>query len=117
MNARPLRMNQRLWIVAAPVVLGALAFYAVHTYEQNQAYKTGLYIGKVAFSAADYQNRRCLSFDSAQRGCEVRDLNRDASMENSLASANIIPELADSVPLHTGFRDGWRAARTTASSR
>jgi hypothetical protein len=33
-------------------------------------------------------------------------------MEDALASASIIHALSDSTALHTGFRDGWREART-----
>jgi len=111
----PSRMpNKRLWIVAATLVVVALCVYASHAYAKQQAYKTGVYIGKAAFTATDYQNRFCLSVhpDSFQRGCEVRDLNKDSAMENALASANIIPSLSDSTDLHTGFRDGWREAKT-----
>ena len=107
--------DKRLWIVAAFVVL-ALMIYGLHTYEENQAYKTGIYIGKAAFKAEDYQNRICLSVrgDSSKRACKVNDLNKDSVMEDALASAYIIPALADSAPLQTGFRDGWREARTAA---
>lgn len=109
--------STRLWIVAIPIVIVALCFYATHTYEEHQAYKTGVYIGKAAFNAADYQNRRCLSLpaDSLQHGCEVRDLNKDSVMENARISANIIPSMADMTVVHTGFRDGWREARTAAN--
>jgi hypothetical protein len=107
--------DKRLGIVALFAVL-ALMIYALHTYEDHQAYKTGIYIGKAAFKADDFQNRQCLSLrrDAFQRLCEVNDLNQDSVMEDALASANIIPSLADSTPLHTGFRDGWREARTAA---
>jgi hypothetical protein len=93
-----------------------LLIYAVRTYEEHQAYKTGIYIGKAAFNADDFQNRRCLDLrgDRSQRVCKVNDLNQDSVMEDALTSANIIPSLADSTALHTGFRDGWREARTAA---
>jgi len=107
--------KKKLWAVFIAVALfGGATLYATHTYEERQAYKTGVYIGKAAFTAADYQNRVCSRADSLRPGCEVRDLSKDSAMEESLASANIIPSLADSAPLHTGFRDGWREARTAA---
>ena len=110
--------NKRLWTVFIGVALFVCTtLYATHAYEEHQAYKTGVYIGKAAFTAADHQNRTCLSIISIQRGCEVQDLNKDSVMEESLASANIIPALADSKPLHTGFRDGWREARTASTNR
>jgi hypothetical protein len=107
--------GKRLWI-AAPFVVLALLIYAVHTYEERQAYKTGIYIGKAAFKTQDFQNRQCLRVrgDSFQRVCKVTDLNKDSVMEDALASANVIPALSDSTALHTGFRDGWREARTAA---
>jgi hypothetical protein len=107
--------DKKLWIVAAFVVV-ALTTYALHAYEEHQAYKTGIYIGRVAFQTEDFQNRQCLSVrgGSFQRACKVNDLTRDSVMEDALASANIIPSLADSTALHTGFRDGWREARTAA---
>src|SRR4029077_13166012 len=98
--------NKRLWIVAAAFFVGALCLYASHAYAERQAYKTGAYIGKAAFTAADWQNRVCLH--SSQRGCEVHDLNKDSVMENALASANILPSLPDVPAIHAGFRDGWR---------
>jgi hypothetical protein len=107
-------VNRRLQI-AAPFIAVVLCIYAVHTYEDHQAYKAGVYIGKAAFTAADYQNRHCLSLpaDSFRHNCKVRDLEKDSVMEDALASANIIPSLADSTAIHTGFRVGWREARTT----
>jgi hypothetical protein len=89
--------------------VGAM-FFAAHAYEERQTYNTGVYIGKSAFTAAVYQNSVCAGASASRRACEVRDLNRDSVMEDSLAAANIIPALADSAPLHTGFRDGWREA-------
>ena len=111
--------DKKLSIVAAftaAFALVALMTYALHTYEEHQAYKTGIYIGKAAFNAEDYQNRQCLSVRhySFQRACMVKDLNKDSVMEDGLASANIIPSLSDSTALRTGFRDGWREARTAA---
>jgi hypothetical protein len=81
--------------------------YASHTYQEQQAYKTGAYIGKAAFAAAEFQNQHCL------HACEPRDLNQDSVMEDALASANIIPALADSTALRTGFRDAWRESRSS----
>ena len=109
-------MADRSFWAAAPFIIVALCIYASHAYAQHQAYKTGVYIGKAAFTSADFQNRRCRSLhaDSVQPDCEVNDLNNDSVMENALASANIIPALSDSTALHTGFRDGWREARTAA---
>jgi hypothetical protein len=103
----------RISIVTAALVICASSF-AAHVHEERQAYKTGVYIGTSAFTAANYQNGVCAGV--AQRGCAVRDLSRDSVMEDALASAHIIPSLADSVPLHTGFRDGWRQARAGAFS-
>lgn len=105
---------KRSWIVAPLAVV--VIIYAEHTFERHQAYKTGIYIGKAAFQAGDYQNRQCLSVPSFQRVCEVNDLNKDSAMEDALASANIIPSLSDSTVLRTGFRDGWREARTATSA-
>jgi hypothetical protein len=103
---------QRGWIVALFVVV--LMIYAEHTYEQHQAYKTGIYMGKAFFKTEDYKNRECLRIrgDSFQGVCKVKDLSKDSVMEDVLASAYIIPSLSDSTALHTGFRDGWREART-----
>lgn len=102
--------------LVASVASVALMIYAVHIYQDHQAYNTGIYIGKAAFKTEDFQNRQCLSVrrDSFQRVCNVIDLNNDSVMEDALASANIIPALSDSTALHTGFRDGWREARTAA---
>jgi hypothetical protein len=110
-------MPKKVWVVLIAVALCVYATHiATHIYEERQSYKTGVYIGKAAFNAADYQNRRCVSLpaNSFQHGCEVRDLNKDSAMEDDLASANIIPALSGSTALHTGFRDGWREARTAA---
>jgi hypothetical protein len=111
--------DKKLSIVAAfsaAFTLVALMIYALHTYEEHQAYKTGIYMGKAFFKTEDYQNRQCLRVrgDSFQRVCEVKDLNKDSVMEDALASAYIIPALSDSTALHTGFRAGWREARTAA---
>lgn len=107
--------GKRLRIVA-PFALVALMIGALHTFEEHQAYKTGIYMGKVTFEADDFQNRQCLSLrrDSFQRVCKVTDLNQESAMEDALASAKIIPSLADSTALHTGFRDGWTEARAAA---
>lgn len=107
--------KQRMWIVWVMValVVGATQL-AARIYAERQAYKTGVYIGKSAFAAADYKNRVCASAIPVPSGCEVRDLNNDSAMENARASAHIIPALADSAPLYTGFRDGWRDARAAA---
>jgi hypothetical protein len=104
--------DKRRLIVAALAVV--LMIFAEHTYAEHQAYKTGIYIGKAAFSTEDYKNRECLRVrgNSFRHVCEVNDLNKDSVMEGALASANIIPSLADSTALHDGFRDGWREART-----
>ena len=101
-------------LTIAPVVVVALMLYAVHAYEEHQAYKTGIYIGKAAFTAEDFQNQRCRSLPDHSLQPVCKDLNKDSVMEDALASANIIPALADSIPLHTGFRDGWRDARAAA---
>jgi len=107
------KAEKSLW-TAAPLLIVGLCVYASHAYAQRQAYETGVYIGKAAFTSADFQNRRCRSLpaDALPRDCEVNDLNKDSVMENALASANIISSLSDSTALHTGFRDGWRVART-----
>lgn len=109
--------RKRLGIMAMFAVVG-LMIYATHTYEEHQAYKTGVYIGKTIFTADDYQNRTCLSVRQGppKSACDVKDLNQDSVMEDALASANIIPALAGSTALHAGFRDGWRQARTAASA-
>lgn len=106
-------LKKTLWAV---FIVVAVCVYASHVYEKSQVYKTGVYIGKAAFTAADWQNRRCLSVpgDSFQRGCEVNDLNKDSVMENALASSDIIPSLRHSTAIHKGFRDGWREARTAS---
>jgi hypothetical protein len=101
--------------IAVALFIGA-SQYAAHIYQKRQEYKTGVYIGKSAFTAANYQNGVCNGADSLQRRCEVRDLGRDSVMEDALASAHIIPSLADSRPLRTGFRAGWQEARSGAIS-
>jgi len=70
--------DRSLW-PAAPFIIVALCVYASHAYAQRQAYKTGVYIGKAAFTSADFQNRRCRSLhaDSVQPDCEVNDLNNE----------------------------------------
>jgi hypothetical protein len=90
---------------------------ATHTYGARQAYKTGAYIGKTAFQAADFQNRHCLSLrkGSFQGSCQIKDLGQDSVMEDALASAWIVPMSdSDSTALHSGFRAGWRDARMAA---
>ena len=111
-------MADRLWSIAPLAVVVALLGYAVHAYQEQQAYRTGIYIGKAAFESEDFQNRRCLNLRdrSSHGGCEVKDLNTDSVMEDALGSANIIPALSDSTALHTGFRHGWREASTSASA-
>jgi hypothetical protein len=94
------------------------AIYATHTYAQHQAYNTGAYMGKLSFTTADFQNQQCLRLRarSLQSGCEVTDLKNDSVMEHALATAYIIPSMSasDVTAIHTGFRDGWREARTAA---
>src|SRR5690242_8039421 len=108
--------NKRLWSIAVPFVAVALCLYASHAYAETQAYRTGVYMGRASFKTEDFKNQRCRSLlaHSSQGICEVHDLNKDSVMEGSLASANIIPSLADSTVLRSGFRDGWREARTAA---
>lgn len=108
--------NKRWWKTAATLVAVALCLYGSHAYAENQAYKTGVYMGKAFFKTEDFKNRTCLSVpaDSPRRVCEVHDLSQDSVMENALASAQIIPSLADSTTLRSGFRDGWRESRTAA---
>jgi hypothetical protein len=108
--------DKRLWEIVAPFVAVALMIVAVHIFKEHQAYKTGIYMGNAFFKTEDYKNRQCLRVrgDSFRRVCEVKDLNKDSDMEDALASAYIIPSLSDSTALHTGFRDGWREARTAA---
>jgi hypothetical protein len=103
-------------LIAVALFIGA-SQYAVHNHEKRQEYKTGVYIGKSAFTAANYQNDVCSDAGSPQRRCAVRDLGSDSVMEDALASAHIIPSLADSKTLRTGFRDGWQEARSGASGR
>lgn len=100
--------NNGSWTGVA-LVFVALCAFGSHLYAEHQAYKTGVYMGRTFFTTKDFQNRRCLSL---RADCEVPDLNQDSAMEDALASANIIPALADSVSLRQGFRDGWRQART-----
>ncbi len=77
-------------------------------------YETGTYIGKAAFNSEDFQNRQCrtLRDRSLPGGCEINDLNTDSVMEAALASANIIPALSDSTPVHTGFATGGARRET-----
>src|SRR5215469_682178 len=104
-------MVNKRFLIATLFIAVALCIYALHTYA---AYTTGVYMGKAAFTAADYQNRHCLSLraDSSRHNCKARDLDKDSVMEDALASANVIPSLSDSTAIHTGFRVGWREART-----
>jgi hypothetical protein len=106
-----------MWPVFVAV---ALCMYASHAYAQHQAYKTGVYMGKAFFTTADFQNRQCLRLrtESVPRGCTVNDLN-DTAMEKALASAWIIPSMSESevTAIHTGFRAGWREARTVIVTR
>ena len=104
--------DRRLWRVVPVLFIGVLCVYASHTYEHHQAYKTGAYIGRTAFHTAEYQNRVCSG--SSQPGCDVRDLNDDSTMEQALASANIIPSIMDRTEINAGFRNGWREARSAA---
>jgi hypothetical protein len=99
-----------LWVAFA---LAAAMIYSTHIYADHQAYKTGVSMGKTVFNTDDILNRKCLSLrtDSFQPPCRVVDLKQDSTMEEALASANIIPALVDSTPLHAGFRDGWKEAR------
>jgi hypothetical protein len=108
--------HQKLLLAGLSVVV--VLGYAAHTYEQHQEYKTGVYIAKAAFEAQDLLNRQCrnLGDGARQDGCEVSDLHADSVMEHALATASIIPALAASKALQTGFRDGWREARSTASA-
>jgi len=104
--------------VAAVIAIFIALAYASHTYRVRQAYKTGVYMGKTSFTAAEFRNRRCLSLhaDSFQRSCEIRDMGKDSVMEDALVSAQIIPSFSDSevAAIHTGFRVGWREARMAA---
>lgn len=105
--------QKTIWVVFAAT---ALCVYATHIYAQHQAYKTGVYMGKLFFTTADTKNRKCLSLraDPLPPGCEVQDLNQDSVMESAMASAYIVPSMSESdvKAIHTGFRDGWREART-----
>src|SRR6185437_2923972 len=89
---------------------------ATKTYEHHQAYKAGVYIGETAFTSADYQNQTCLSSraESLRGGCEVHDLSSDSVMNSAWASAAITPSLRDESAIRSGFRDGWRQAKTAA---
>ena len=100
--------------IVASFAVVALMIYATHIYEEHQAYKTGVYMGKTFFHAEDLKNRTCLSVPVSSN-CEVTDLNQESVMESALASAQIIPALRDSTALPRGFRDGWRDARTASS--
>jgi hypothetical protein len=107
-------MADKRSLFGLPLAVVVVCSYAAHIYEERQAYKPGVYIGKSAFKSEDLKNRNCLSLPADSPGrCEMNDLCNDAAMEAALASVNI-PALVDSVPLHTGFRDGWRKARTAA---
>ena len=101
----------------AALIAVAICVYASHAYAQRQAYRTGVYIGKASFAAADLQNRHCLGLRAgSERRCEVNDLSNDSVVERAMASANIMPSISESevTAIHTGFRDGWREARTAA---
>ena len=106
------------WPVVIVVAFCVSAIYASHIYAQHQAYNTGVYMGKLFFSTADFQNQQCLRLraGSLQPGCEVNDLKNDSVMEHALATAYIVPSMSasDVTAIHTGFRDGWREARTAA---
>ena len=109
--------NKPKWNVFTAVAICFCAMLAAtKIYEKHQAYKAGVYIGKTAFTTADYQNQACLSSraDSLQRACEVQDLNSDSVMKSAFASAAIIPSLRDETAIRTGFLDGWREAKTAA---
>lgn len=105
------------WAVFTAVAICVSAMLAaVKIYENHQAYKAGVYIGKTAFSTADYQNQTCLSSRAAslRRDCEVHDLNSDSVMKSALASAAIIPSLRDDSAIRSGFLDGWREAKNSS---
>jgi len=106
------------WAVFIAVFIAVALIYASHLYAEHQAYKTGVYMGKLFFTTEDFKNRQCLRLraDSFQHGCEVNDLNNDSFMEHALASAYVIPSFSQSevTSIHTGFRNGWRDARTAA---
>src|SRR5215467_5035200 len=97
--------KKSMWVAFIAV---ALCIYASHAYAQHQAYKTGVYMGKLFFTNADLQNRQCLRLRNGSflRSCEVNDLNKDSVMENAMASAYIIPSMSESdvTAIHTGFR-------------
>jgi len=101
--------NKPKWTVFTAVAICFCAMLAASKiYEKHQAYKAGVYIGKTAFTAADYQNQACLSSraDSSRRACEVQDLNRDLVMKSAFTSAAILPSLRDETAIRTGFLDG-----------
>ena len=100
--------------IVAPFAVVTLMIYATQIYAEHQAYKTGVYMGKMFFHTEDLKNRSCLSVPVSSN-CEVHDLNRESVMESALASAQIIPALRDSTALPRGFREGWRDARTASS--
>jgi len=104
--------------VSAVIAIFIALAYACHTYRVRQAYKTGVYMGKTSFTAAEFRNHRCLSLhaNSSQRSFEITDLGKDSVVEDALASAHIIPSFSDSevAAIHTGFRVGWREARMAA---
>jgi hypothetical protein len=106
------------WPIVIAVAFCVSAVYATHTYAQHQAYHTGVSMGKLFFTTADFQNQQCLKLRAAslQPGCAVTDLHNDSVMEHALATAYIIPTMSESnvAAIHTGFRDGWREARTAA---
>jgi hypothetical protein len=104
------------WPIVIAVAFCVSAVYATQIYAQHQAYHTGVYMGHLFFTTADFQNQQCLKLRTAsfQPGCEVNDLNDDSVMEHALATAYIVPSMSESnvAAVHTGFRDGWREART-----
>jgi hypothetical protein len=108
------------WPMVMAVAFCVLAVYATHIYAQHQAYHTGVYMGHLFFTTADFQNQQCLKLQAAslQPGCEVTDLNNESVMEHALATAYIVPSMSESnvAAIHTGFRDGWRKARTAAGA-
>jgi|SRR5579871_2196412 len=108
-------MNRKHWPIITALIVVVLCLYGSHLFAEHQAYKTGVYMGRLIFDAAERVNRSCLSIPADSRhNCAMKDLNDQSVMENALASAQIIPALAASKALRTGFRDGWREARTGA---
>jgi hypothetical protein len=106
----------KLAVFTAVAICFCAMLAATKSYENHQAYKAGVYIGKTAFTTADYQNQTCLSSraDSLRRGCEVQDLNSDSVMKNAFASAAIMPSLRNASAIRRGFRDGWREAKNSS---